>query len=252
VLGKVALDEMVIGAGEVAAHITKFIDDKPYLKYGLVALDVAAGPAAFAVREMIAASPVGQALEQGQEKVFSFIEKQYKSVGRSDVQSTQAAGGAVTLGTLGVGGAVAALRALKKVDFNTNLEGKLRAQFKADYDNWAASMNDPRLVALPGDQRHHIFPLTDRSNGLDKAAQKIDTWGININDPVLNGVALPNTSKSPNPYNKVTHNKTQTNVYKRYVATQILEAKTPEQATFFLNKLRNDLLNNKRPWETGK
>lgn len=113
-------------------------------------------------------------------------------------------------------------------------------------------MNDPRLVALPGEHRHHIFPLTDRKNRLDEAAQKIDAWGININDPAINGVALPAGAKSPNQYNKVPHSETQKPAYREYVATQILRFKTPEQTIFFLNNLRNDLLNGKRPWEQTK
>lgn len=50
----------------------------------------------------VAASPVGKALEDAEEKLYKFIENKYKAVGRNDVQSVQASAGALSLVSVGI------------------------------------------------------------------------------------------------------------------------------------------------------
>ncbi|MFZ5636354.1 MAG: putative Ig domain-containing protein [Pseudomonadota bacterium] len=106
VLGFAQADQAATWVGGTAREIASAIEDRPWLKYSLIALDVAAGPTMFAVREGFAASPVGQWVQQQQANAINRIAEEYVAKPGYDApDATDAAVGIFTVGMLAVGGA---------------------------------------------------------------------------------------------------------------------------------------------------
>ncbi|MFD1878472.1 LysM peptidoglycan-binding domain-containing protein [Vibrio chagasii] len=249
--GSGVIDDMLIGAGELSSYIAQNIAERPYLEYGLMAIDVATGPAAFVVREAVMATPVGDFITNAQDKALDVLESRFDAAGYNQVNSVHGAGGSFSVAGVALLGAAGLVKGLSNAGYPGRSISALRAQFRKDYDNWAANQNDPRLIIQQGEQRHHTVPLTDKL--ANSARQKLDSLGLNVNDPSINGVALPNNAKVNNPYGKVLHSDITYGQGRRdyvdYVNFKLDRASTPDQATRILNQIREDLLSGKKPWE---
>ncbi len=112
-----AADDMLIGAGEFASYVSENIEERPWLKYGLLAIDVATGPAAFAVREALMASPVGDLVETGSAKVMEEAQGRFEETGYSASESMHGGGGAFAVLLVAAMGALATVKALKNAGF---------------------------------------------------------------------------------------------------------------------------------------
>jgi hypothetical protein len=130
VLGLSAADQSAAWVGGTAKEIAGAIENHPWLKYSLIGLDVAAGPAMFAVREGFSASPAGQWVQAQQANAIGRVADEYVAKpGYNATDSTDAAVGIFTVGMLAIGGAWAWAKATsglgRKLD---SLEARLRRE----------------------------------------------------------------------------------------------------------------------------
>jgi hypothetical protein len=121
VFGSPRVDNLVIGAGAVTERVVQFIDERPSLKYALIGLDIAAGPAAFAVRTTVMATPVGELVHTAQAAMTDYLTEQFAEAGYHDDQATHGGGGAMGLGSLAVLGAAGAIKALRAAGIGNRL-----------------------------------------------------------------------------------------------------------------------------------
>jgi hypothetical protein len=108
--GSTYVDDGLVGAGNVFEKIGQTIESNPAAKYALIALDVAAGPVAYAAREAIANSPIGKFKQKIEEKAADFVAGKMENVGRDTPESQHAGAGAVGLIEMAAGGALAGLK----------------------------------------------------------------------------------------------------------------------------------------------
>lgn len=113
--GSAYVDDALVGAGAVLDTIGKTIDANPIAKYALIGLDVAAGPVAYAVRETLDRTFIGDVRRAAEDRVGDYASDKLSSVGRSQEQADYGGAGAVGLLSLVGGGAVAALAKATKV-----------------------------------------------------------------------------------------------------------------------------------------
>lgn len=139
-LGNRKIDKLAVGAGEFAIQVSKEIDSRPWLKAGLIALDVAAGPVAFAVRETIAASPIGTAIEAVQSRIQEEVSGRFERAGWTGEEALAGGVGAMAVTGLAVGGAKMLVKGVRGV--MAKLRGGRNEHFTS-VDAFARATNDP-------------------------------------------------------------------------------------------------------------
>ncbi|WP_158228928.1 FG-GAP-like repeat-containing protein [Chitinimonas sp. BJB300] len=101
--------------GGLATEIGQQIENKPYLKWGLEAIDVLAGPVAYAGRKALAASPVGDWLQARQMDAVNWVgNNSYNPSGEAAYGQTTGVGG-LTLASIGVMGTTGAMKNVRAV-----------------------------------------------------------------------------------------------------------------------------------------
>ncbi|MBN9474025.1 MAG: LysM peptidoglycan-binding domain-containing protein, partial [Burkholderiales bacterium] len=110
-----ALDDMTVGAGRVVEQLGQAIESNPIAKAGLMALDVAAGPAAFAVRQAVSMTELGRIIERGQEQALGYLVGRFDLAGYDGAESGSGAIGAMALGSALLGGATKAVGDLARL-----------------------------------------------------------------------------------------------------------------------------------------
>ncbi len=122
-LGTYAVDNLAIGAGDVAQYVAKNIGERPWLQVALTVLDVAAGPVAFAVREAISASVIGDKLREAQEFVQETISGRFSAMGYGDDEAFSGGVGAMSILGVTVGSARQAIGNVRSVVAKRNHHG---------------------------------------------------------------------------------------------------------------------------------
>jgi hypothetical protein len=95
--------DALVGVGSALNYIEENINSNPFLSYSLLAVDIAAGPVSYAVREAVMASPIGDIIETGVDTVANFIFDSVASLGLDPNKVFLAASGTVFLGTVAFG-----------------------------------------------------------------------------------------------------------------------------------------------------
>ncbi|MDX3905609.1 MAG: LysM peptidoglycan-binding domain-containing protein [Pigmentiphaga sp.] len=112
-LGHYTVDDMAVGAGRVVQRIGEEIDRNPLAKLALKALDVAAGPVAFALREAVMMTPLGDAITRGQAAVAGYMAQGFGEAGYDFDESNLGAMGSMSVGALALGGVTGAVKSLR-------------------------------------------------------------------------------------------------------------------------------------------
>lgn len=125
------IDAAAQGVGKVVTGMGRAIERAPVLKYGLVAMDVASGPAMYLVREGLAATPVGSWIEAEQERAVGAVSNRFEErPGYSRADAGNAAVGTISVGGMTFFGAAGLLKRLPMIE---RLLAKLpRAKFSDD------------------------------------------------------------------------------------------------------------------------
>jgi len=96
--------EILQGVGRTGAAIDQAIQSNPLARFGLLALDIASGPVAFAASSFIMASPLGNIINTGVNRATDWMVGQLRRAGMQDPQGLfYAASGAVLVGGLVLG-----------------------------------------------------------------------------------------------------------------------------------------------------
>jgi hypothetical protein len=111
------IDPVMIGSGKLAETIGREIAERPALKYGLIGLQIAAGPAVYAAQQALAASPAGRALDAGVQAAADYIGEGFTAKQYMLGEARHAGVGGVTLASLAIGGFTQTLRAFKTLGF---------------------------------------------------------------------------------------------------------------------------------------
>jgi hypothetical protein len=114
-LGAFQADGMAISAGDVAKYVYSNIKERPWLQTALTVLDVAAGPVAWSVREVISATVIGEKLAEAQEFVQETISGRFSAVGYEDDQAFSGGLGAMLVLGVAAGGTQRALASIGNV-----------------------------------------------------------------------------------------------------------------------------------------
>lgn len=150
-LGHFNLDSLVVGTGEVATIVGQEVEDRPWLKYSLIAAEVAAGPVLYAGRTAVGAA-FEQQIAAAQEAAVGWGAGHLRAAGRTESESVSGGVGVLALGVLAAGGVAGALLKLKSV--SSRLDG-----FLERLSSGPSSMG-------PGRQWGAIFPNGERPSGL--------------------------------------------------------------------------------------
>lgn len=173
------VDEGLIGAGKLFESIATTINDNPVAKYALIGLDIAAGPVAFAAREAISRSPVGEYIERAETAVSDFVAGRLVNVGNSISDSER--GGVGALGLIGSvsGGATKGFnKAVRAVDEFAQ-RGRLRKSLGITDSNYVA---------------HHLIPVAEaRNSSAVRYAIEKNLFELN---GAQNGIPLPRNVKT--------------------------------------------------------
>ncbi|KWS06277.1 Rhs-family protein [Lysobacter capsici AZ78] len=111
------IDAAAQGVGKVVIGMGRAIERAPVLKYGLVAMDVASGPAMYLVREGLAATPVGSWIEAGQERAVGAVSNRFEErPGYSRADAGNAAVGTISVGGMTFFGATGLLKRLPVIE----------------------------------------------------------------------------------------------------------------------------------------
>ncbi|WP_333682216.1 hypothetical protein [Dyella sp.] len=144
------LDTALIGTGSAARAIADQIDSKPWLKFGLVGLEVAAGPAKFAVSQTLQATGITDFIS---DRVIGYVGGNLASVGYEDPQAVNGGIGAMALTSLAATGTFGLAKRI-----GTVVTGLQANPAEGIYRGGAYG----RLAAGPGIERHH-FPANSVS-----------------------------------------------------------------------------------------
>jgi YD repeat-containing protein len=150
-LGHVNLDSLLVGTGEVATIVGQEIESRWYLKYSLIAAEVAAGPVLYAGRTAVGAA-FEQQIAAAQEAAIGWAGGHLRAAGRTESESVSGGVGTLALGALAAGGVAGALLKLKSV--SSRLDGFLE------------SLSSGPSSIGPGRQWGAIFPNGERPSGL--------------------------------------------------------------------------------------
>lgn len=205
------------------------IDERPALKWGLVGVQIAAGPATYAIGQAIEHSPLGEFIDSAMGWVNDQFAGRFKDAGYDDATAYGGAAGSTTLGTLLIGASTTKLIQTSK---GLNTVSKLRAEWTAEWDRLAKT--DRNFVVPQGFERHHVLPLS-HERAADARAQ-MAAWDLDINDPKLNGIALPGHKVPATQGGPIPHQATQNEDYARYVNKLILSAPDAAAAVLRLRK----------------
>jgi YD repeat-containing protein len=170
-LGHFNLDSLVVGTGEVATIVGQEVEDRPWLKYSLIAAEVAAGPVLYAGRTAVGAA-FEQQIAAAQEAAVSWGAGHLRAAGRTESESVSGGVGVLALGALAAGGVAGALLKLKAV--SSRLDG-----FLERLSSGPSSMG-------PGRQWGAVFPNGERPSGL--SAQHRDGAHAKITVRTFNNV----------------------------------------------------------------
>jgi hypothetical protein len=118
-----SVDSLARNTGYFVENVGKVIQDRPLVGIALEALNIAAAPVAYAVNQAIAASPVGEAIQNVQERITGAISNKFTEAGYDSKDST--AGG---VGAMAVMGAVAGWGAAKVLSYASGVFGAMRAK----------------------------------------------------------------------------------------------------------------------------
>jgi hypothetical protein len=174
-----SVDVTMIGAGELVQEFGKKIEENPVAKYALMGLDIAAGPAAFAIRQGIDHSFIGDAIRNGQEAFVEHVGGKLSGVGYSDSESLSGGVGGLTLLMMGaqgfVGGVKNVVNTLEQVASRGSLRKALGLATGAPY------------------QANHLIPVAVARDS--PAIQHLMEQGLFDLNRKENGIALPNNAK---------------------------------------------------------
>ncbi|WP_231870136.1 hypothetical protein [Grimontia celer] len=159
------VDDLLIGAGEFSSYVAQNIDDNPYLKYGLMALDVASGPAAFVIREAMMASPVGELVVTAQEAALNSAEGQFSRNGYSDADSIHGAGGVVSVAGIAVLGATKLVKGLNDIGLPERSNASIFRQYVREVETFSN-------FKLGTEQRNLLKDYLRNNNELVKLSTK--------------------------------------------------------------------------------
>lgn len=111
------VDQASQWVGGTMRSIGKAVEERPILKYGFVALDVAAGPSMYLVREGIGRSPIGKWVDGQQERAVGAVAARFQELpGYSSADAGDGAVGAFGVSALTLFGAGGLLKRLPMVD----------------------------------------------------------------------------------------------------------------------------------------
>lgn len=108
-LATTQLDDMTVGVGRVVERLGQAIESNPIAKLGLMVLNVAAGPAAFAVRQAVSMAELGRIIERGQEQALNYLVNSFDLAGYGGAESASGAIGTMALGSALLSGATKAV-----------------------------------------------------------------------------------------------------------------------------------------------
>ncbi|MFZ2754287.1 MAG: putative Ig domain-containing protein [Lysobacteraceae bacterium] len=170
VLGAASVDNSAAFVGSTAKSIAAEIEDRPWLKFALVGLDVAAGPSMFVIREAFNASPAGAWVQEQQANAISRISEEYvRKPGYEADRATDAAVGIFTVGMLIVGGAWAWAKHTSGLSRRIDaMESRLARQRQIN-QNVDSEAGDPQLYRLT-----RIYGLASRLNERFKETGVVD------------------------------------------------------------------------------
>ncbi|MCK9383370.1 MAG: hypothetical protein M0Q15_01850 [Nevskia sp.] len=109
------LDALQIGAGRIFESVGVAIEDNPLAKYTLIGLDIASGPALYALRETISASPIGEFQRGLEDRAANFFAARLEDKGFDREESRVGAGGAVGILNIAAGGLAVAVKSFGSV-----------------------------------------------------------------------------------------------------------------------------------------
>lgn len=109
------IDPALIGSGRIAETVGRAIAERPVLKYTLIGLQIAAGPAVFAAQQSFSASSAGQALDAGVQAAADHIGGGFTAKDYATADARHAGVGAIVLASLGIGGISKALSSLSRL-----------------------------------------------------------------------------------------------------------------------------------------
>jgi hypothetical protein len=189
------VDITLVGTGQLVEKFGKFVDDNPVAKYTLMGLDIAAGPAAYAVRQAVEHSRIGEAIRDGQEAFVGYIGDKLSAVGFTAQEGNSGGVGAMTLLTVGAQGFTSGIKSINHTIEQIAARRSLREALG--------------LAKGAPFQAHHLIPVAVARTS--PAIQHLIDKGLyNINHKG-NGMALPNNAKLAEelgmPYHSGSHDK---------------------------------------------
>ncbi|MGH8076283.1 MAG: LysM peptidoglycan-binding domain-containing protein, partial [Lysobacter sp.] len=125
--GHQLIDHGLQGVGSTVLRVGEAIESRPWLKWSLVGIEVAAGPALYGARQFIAATPVGRAIERAQEAIVERSAERFVSnPGYESNDATRGGVGVMVALTLAAGGVAGLLRKLPAVQRTlTGIEARM-------------------------------------------------------------------------------------------------------------------------------
>ena len=229
-LGSRSVDSAVVGIGNVLERFSGYVDSNPIAKYALEGLDIASGPAIYAVRKL---TPVGDLATAAIGKISDVFAGGFQQAGRS-LEDSQAGGvgGAsiLVMGATGFGGLTKGVDGLI-ASFRT---AKASSKVLGEALEAAGALRPVESAA------HHVV-----AGGAEAAAPAravLKRFDIGIND-AENGVFLPANLSSQNPAGSAVHSTLHTTDYYQTVNEMLSQAASRQDALEVLRTLQKNLLN---------
>jgi hypothetical protein len=127
-LGTRGIDDLAVGTGNFVGQVSEQIEKRPFLKYGLEVLDVAAAPVAYAARKLVDGTYIGNKVEEAKQYLFDKASGIFTNA--SYDQKTAQKGGVgvfsvLSLGVTGAKGLLTSLRKLKIGDHKAHHQSKV-------------------------------------------------------------------------------------------------------------------------------
>jgi hypothetical protein len=169
-LGDHSVDRLARDTGYFVENVGKYIQDRPLVGIALEALNIAAAPVGYAVNKVIAASPIGEAIQNVQERITGTISGRFSKAGYDAEDST--AGG---IGAMAVMGAVAGWGATKVLGFARNAFDVMRRERSVVVPPPSGQLNSSWIGAVPGQR------VTTVSRQMSDSMQ-----GMGYRDPLTN------------------------------------------------------------------
>lgn len=170
------VDNAMIGSGQVITKFGQLIEENPFAKYALIGLDVAAGPAAFAVRTAVSQSPVGAVIREMQDAAIGFVSDNLEEVGRNQVDAQNGGVGAMALITLGTTSLANGIKSIGNAMEQFAARGVLRKNM---------GLTDRAY------QAHHLIPVAEaKQSAVLTRLMNEKLYDLNRKE---NGIALPSS-----------------------------------------------------------